>query len=174
MDTTDGFDYSGLDFVLYEPGMVVDTRIEEQAALQAVEDVDAPLHEAFRSFDHARQAERPAVACLIRVQGADIDGDAVYSKLAGSVRTADRCLRDAQGDYVLALADCDLDMARKRITLMMRLAHIDTNPAVGQASFCAGIAPVQAGESIESMRTARVACELASYQPPGHIEAIEL
>jgi hypothetical protein len=174
MDTTDGFDYSGMDFVLHEPGMVEDTRIEEQAALLVVEDVDAPLHEALRSFDRSRSAEHPAVACLIRIGGGTIDRDAVYNKLAGNVRPADRCLRDGQGDYVLALADCDLDMARKRINLMMRLAHIDVNPAEGQAWFCAGITPVQSGESIQGMRTARVACELASFQSPGHIEAIEL
>ena len=174
MDTTEGFDYAGLDFVLYEPGMVEDTRIEEEAALKGAEDFDAPLHETLRAFDKGRDAERPAVACLIRIQGADVDADAVYTKLAGTLRSVDRCMRDGHGDYVLALADCDTEMARKRITLMMRLAHIEATPAEGQASFCAGIAVANTEDSIESLRTARVACELASYQAAGHIEVVEL
>lgn len=173
MDTTDGYD--GLDFVLGEPGLIEDTRIADAAAEACVER-DESLHSALCTFDRSRDVAQPAAMCLIRFGGASQDSSTsqrIFDRIQGTIRFPDFCTRSDSGDFAVGLAGCDVDMARKRVALMTRLVQLD--PAFDAAtSVWIGMTPASGDTSAESMRTARLACDLASFQPSGHVEVIEL
>jgi len=175
MDITDGYD--GLDFVLSDPGLIEDTRIAD-AAVDAHIDSDAPLHRALQAFDRSRSVSDPAAMCLIRFRSASSvsDSDAtakrILSRIQGAIRSPDFCTQSDRGDYAIGLAGCDVETARKRVALMTRLVQLDPAFETG-TSVWIGMTPV-AGDSAQGMRTALLACDLAAFQPSGHVEVIEL
>lgn len=176
---TDG--YEGLDFALGEPGLIEDTRIADEAAqAQGGVDADEAIHALLSTFDGHRGQDDPATACLVRFQipakddlGASAMADRILERMKGAIRSPDLCERTDRGDYALALAGCDVDTARKRVALMLRLVQMDPM-FIQPMSLWAGIAPVTGKDSSLGLRTALLACDLASFQPSGHVEVIEL
>lgn len=174
MDTSDGYD--GLDFALSEPGSIEDTRVADEAARQVNEEADTGIETAIGRFDQARSAHVVSAIGVVRVKledASDMAGECVIERFASVMRDPDFCVRAGTGDYVMGLSDCDMELARKRIALMLRLVEMDPSIAGKQAIFWAGIAPATAGDSLPSARTARLACDLAAFQASGHIEVID-
>jgi hypothetical protein len=178
MDTSDG--YEGLDFGLADPGLIEDTRIAEEAARQGVDPVAVALAAPLREFDARLESGAPAVACLVRVRTPDADEVSglvartrMLARLQSAVRAPDLCVAIDGGEVVLVLANCDVDGARKRVGLMMKLIEMDPELSGVQASLWAGIAPVDR-DSMLASRTARLACDLAAFHAPGHIEVVDL
>jgi hypothetical protein len=178
MDTSDG--YEGLDFGLADPGLIEDTRIAEEAARQGVDPVEAAMADPLREFDRRRDSGAPASGCLVRVRTPEADEvtglvarTRMLQRLQSAVRAPDLCLAIDGGEVVLALANCDTEGARKRVGLMMKLIEMDPELNGLQATLWAGIAPVDR-DSMLAMRTARLACDLAAFHAPGHIEVVDL
>jgi hypothetical protein len=178
MDTSDG--YEGLDFGLADPGLIEDTRIAEEAARQGIDPVEAAMAGPLREFDARRDTGAPATGCLVRVRTEGTDEVAglvarsrMLERLQSAVRAPDLCLDVEGGEVVLALANCDIEGARKRVGLMLKLIEMDPELGGLQAGLWAGIAPVDR-DSMLAMRTARLACDLAAFHAPGHIEVVDL
>lgn len=177
MDITDGYD--NLDFVLSEPGLIQDTRIEDQAAAESGLDADVPVRLALAAFDHSRVTRTPATMCLIRFlapagqANAGDEPQRILERIQGAIRSPDFCARSSRGDYAIGLADCDIDTARKRVALMIRLVQLDA-AYDASTSVWIGMTSVDGVDSAEGMRTALLACDLAAFQPSGHVEVIEL
>lgn len=177
---TDGYD--SLDFVLGEPGLIEDTRIEDEAAATARTgaDSDQAIQACLARFDRDRARAEPAVTCLIRFAApagnalaTEVTARRILDRMQGALRSPDFCERTDRGDYALGLAGCDADVARKRVALMTRLVAMDPM-FVQTMSLWAGIAPITGTGSLVSLRTAELACDLAAFQPSGHVEVIEL
>jgi hypothetical protein len=178
MDITDA--YEGLDLVLGEPGLIEDTRVEDAAAAQVAVDADEAVRAALAIFDRARMPEDAGVTCMIRLDRAALDPGAasavsrrVLDRLRHAIRAPDTCELTDRGDFALALAGCDVETARKRTALMMRLVEMEPI-LLGKVPLWAGIAPIGGPDSTASLRTAELACDLAAFQPSGHVEVIEL
>lgn len=179
MDTTEV--YEGFDLGLADPGLVEDTRIDDQAALLAVDPLEAAMSEVLGQFDRLRGSDQPAVGCLIRFKPGAEAGEEVgivaesrlLERMQSALRAPDVCFPVADGDVALALAGCDVEAARKRVGLLLKLIAMDPLLADATPSLWAGMAPI-AQDSRPALRTARLACDLASFQDSGHIEVIDL
>jgi hypothetical protein len=172
MDASDG--YEDLDLVLGEPGLVADTR--DTDALTEADRPDPVLTGAIDRFDTRRNAARPAVCCLLRVNVAAGDpvSDRILSRLEKAVQAPDFCIRTGAAEYALALDGCDTATARRRLNLMIRLIQLDPAFQAVMPSIWAGVAPVSDEGAAQGLRTARLACDLASFQDSGHVEVVEL
>lgn len=173
MDTSDG--YEGLDFALGEPGTVEDTRVADEAE-QFAESTDELLEQTLERFDRIRTGQDQRAIGVIRASlagASEAAGERVLERFAATIRSPDFCVKAENGDFVLGLSGCDTDLARKRIALMLKLVAME--PALGgiDAAFWGGVAPVAAGGSSSSARTARLACDLAAFQDSGHVEVID-
>lgn len=132
-------------------------------------------------FDGLRPATGAAVGCYLRVRltgAGEVQTKVVHGRimdrLRGAIRSPDVCQAMAQGDIAIALAGCDVDAARKRVGLLTRLIEMDPLLAAAAPAIWTGIAPLGRDGSVAGMRTARLACELATFQDSGHIEVIDL
>lgn len=178
VDTSDSLEE--FDFTLGEPGSVADNRAE-QATEAASGDIE--LSSLFKDTLHrimqsVRESTIAAAGCVIRVDGlAGLAGGAleaaqaqVRAQIARGLRAADACSATRPGEFCVLLGGCDLETARKRVALMLRLVEL---PDGGETRAWAGVAPIRhSGE--EALRSARIACDLASFQDSGYVEVIDL
>lgn len=181
MDTSDG--YGGLEFVLFEPGEVMDTRQEEAAAVEAQGLLPEPaaLVAALAAFGKAADGQAGA-ACMIRIRWpaglaeatTTVVRQRVAERMRRAVRSPDFCVEIAPDEFALCFAGCDAAQARGRVALLLRLVELEPALAGQPASAWAGIARPDRDEGRLSMRTVRLACELASLQESGHIEVVDL
>lgn len=181
MDTSDG--YGGLEFVLFEPGEVMDTR-QEQAAEEDRRQLlpePAPLVEALTRFGQAADGQASA-ACMIRIRWPAGLAEPVLSlvrsrvaeRMRRAVRSPDFCVETSADEFALCFAGCDAAQARGRVALLLRLVELEPALAGQAAAAWAGIARPDRDDGRLSMRTVRLACELASLQDSGHIEVVDL
>ncbi|MDZ3824381.1 MAG: hypothetical protein U0S76_12325 [Pseudoxanthomonas sp.] len=181
MDTSDG--YGGLEFVLFEPGEVMDTRQEDAAAEtrdQLLPESPA-LMAALAQFGQAADGQASA-ACMIRIRWpgglteatTTVVRNRVAERMRRAVRSPDFCIETTPDEFALCFAGCDAAQARGRVALLLRLVELEPALAGQPASAWAGIARPDRDGGRLSMRTVRLACELAALQDSGHIEVVDL
>ncbi|MBX3724668.1 MAG: hypothetical protein KF823_01975 [Xanthomonadales bacterium] len=181
MDTSDG--YGGLEFVLFEPGEVMDTRQEDAAAEERRGLLPDPpaLVAALAEFGKSADGQASA-ACMIRIQWpaglseatTTVVRNRVAERMRRAVRSPDFCVEMSPDEFALCFAGCDAAQARGRVVLLLRLVELEPALAGKSASAWAGIARPDRDDGRLSMRTVRLACELASLQDSGHIEVVDL
>lgn len=171
-----------LDFDLGELGMLARSGPDRDVESRQPSEVEAAFEATLAEFDRrVAAAGKTATFCVFRVGFGPRCSETVktvvrtrtFQKMERSTREGDLCLRCPNGDVLLALTGCDVESARKSITLMMKLFTVENvHGPDDELKMSAGIAPYS-GSAQAAQRTALLACDLASFQDNGYIEVVE-
>lgn len=171
-----------LDFDLGELGAIASSESDRHADGPLPSSSELELEQALSAFDQqVATSNRPAAVCMVRVGFGPLASETVKSvvktrvlqKFQRAARDGDTCMRCGNGDILLALAGCDVEAARRSISLMMKLFAVEmVHGPEDDMKISAGIAPYS-GDARASQRTALLACDLASFQENGYIEVVE-